>query len=55
MIIDESGEELSVGRTEYDSPEIDNIVRVRSSEYTGTIKNIRISEANEYELIGDVE
>ena len=55
VIIDESGEELSVGRTEYDSPEIDNIVRVRSSEYTGTIKNIRISEANEYELIGDVE
>ncbi len=55
VIIDESGEELSVGRTEYDSPEIDNIVRVRSSEDTGTIKNIRISEANEYELIGDVE
>ena len=55
VIIDESGEDLSVGRTEYDSPEIDNIVRVRSSEYTGTIKNIRISEANEYELIGDVE
>ena len=55
VIIDESGEELSVGRTEYDSPDIDNIVRVRSSEDTGTIKNIRISEANEYELIGDVE
>jgi len=55
VIIDESGEELSVGRTEYDSPDIDNIVRVRSSEDTGTIKNIRISEANEYELIGDVK
>jgi len=55
VIIDESGEDLSVGRTEYDSPEIDNIVHVRSSEDTGTIKNILISEANEYELIGDIE
>ena len=54
-MIDETGNEISVGRSEYDSPEIDNIVHVRSSQETGSIKDVVISDANEYELIGDVK
>ena len=31
VIIDDSGEKHSVGRTEYDSPEVDNIVNINKS------------------------
>ena len=55
VMIDETGNEISVGRSEYDSPEIDNIVHVRSSQETGSLKDVVISDANEFELIGDVK
>ncbi|MBG31228.1 MAG: 30S ribosomal protein S12 methylthiotransferase RimO [Opitutae bacterium] len=54
VIIDESEGNISVGRSEYDSPEIDNIVHLRSKAEVGTIVNAEIKKANEYELIGDV-
>ena len=54
VIIDQSSESASVGRTEYDSPEIDNIVHVKDNVDTGQFKNIKIIDANEYELIGKV-
>ena len=54
VIIDKSGEKLSVGRSEYDSPEIDNIVHVKGHAEVGSIKKVLISSSNEYELIGDI-
>ena len=54
VIIDEVGETVAVGRTEYDSPEIDNIVRVDGKVSKGDFYNVKINNFNEYELIGTV-
>ena len=54
VIIDEVGETVSVGRTEYDSPEIDNIVRIDGKVTKGDFYNVNINNFNEYELIGSV-
>ena len=54
VLIDKSGEEASVGRSEFDSPEIDNIVHVRGNADTGAFHMVKITEVNEYELIGDI-
>ena len=54
VLIDKSGEEASVGRSEFDSPEIDNIVHVRGHAETGAFHMVKITEVNEYELIGDI-
>ena len=35
VLVDESGNEISVGRTEYDSPEIDNIVHIQGPAEKG--------------------
>ena len=53
ILIDKSGEDVCVGRTEYDSPEIDNIVHIQNSAEPGTFVKVDIKRANEYELIGD--
>ena len=54
ILIDKSGEDVCVGRTEYDSPEIDNIVHIQNSAEPGTFVKVDIKRANEYELIGDL-
>ena len=54
VLIDKSGEEASVGRSEFDSPEIDNIVHVRGHAETGAFHMVKITEVNEYELLGDI-
>ena len=54
VIIDEVGETVAVGRTEYDSPEIDNIVRIDGKVTKGEFYNVNINNFNEYELIGSV-
>ena len=54
VLVDESGEEVSVGRTEYDSPEIDNIVHIQGPAEKGQFCNVLIESANEYELIGSI-
>ena len=54
VIIDEVGEAVAVGRTEYDSPEIDNIVRIDGKVIKGAFYNVNINDFNEYELIGSV-
>tara|TARA_B100000959_G_scaffold134090_1_gene140514 strand:- start:3079 stop:4377 length:1299 start_codon:yes stop_codon:yes gene_type:complete len=54
VVIDKSGEEVSVGRSEFDSPEIDNIVHIKGHAETGTYHQVKIVEANEYELIGEI-
>jgi len=55
VVIDKSGEEASVGRSEFDSPEIDNIVHVKGHAETGVFHQVKITDVNEYELIGNIE
>ena len=52
ILVDESGEDVSVGRTEFDSPEIDTIVHIKGKAEKGTFINAKIEDVNEYELIG---
>ena len=52
VIVDDAGEKHSVGRTEYDSPEVDNIVNIDRSLNIGQFYDIKIESANEFELIG---
>ena len=54
VVIDKSTEKVSVGRTEFDSPEIDNIVHVKGEAEVGSFSNVKIQEVNEYELIGEI-
>ena len=54
VMIDKSTEKVSVGRTEFDSPEIDNIVHVKGEAEVGSFSNVKIHEVNEYELIGEI-
>ena len=54
VIIDKSTEKISVGRTEFDSPEIDNIVHVKGKAEVGSFSKVIIQEVNEYELIGEI-
>jgi ribosomal protein S12 methylthiotransferase len=57
VVIDRVEEGLAVGRTEFDAPEIDNEVFVRSPAglEPGTFHNVLIDEATEYDLYGSVE
>ncbi len=45
-----------IGRTEHDSPEVDNEVMVKASQYVrlGDFTNVTINEAHEFDLYGDV-
>jgi ribosomal protein S12 methylthiotransferase len=52
VLVDKCGETVSVGRTEYDSPEIDNIVQIKSPVKKGKFVNVKIESSNEFELIG---
>ena len=54
VLVDQEGENVSVGRTEYDSPEIDNIVHIQSKGEKGNFVRVKIESANEYELIGSI-
>ena len=56
VIIDREEDDYYVGRTEFDSPEVDPEVLVRKSKKLsiGSFVNVKISEAMPYELIGDV-
>ena len=53
VLVDECGDTVSVARTEYDSPEIDNIVHIKSRIQKGEFVNVKIDSANEFELIGE--
>ena len=54
VLVDQSGEDVSVGRTEFDSPEIDNIVHIKGKTVKGTFIDVMIESANEYELLGKI-
>jgi len=47
-----------IGRTEYDSPDVDGIVRISADEsdaQVGEFYNVSITDANEYELFGSID
>ena len=52
VLVDQAENNIAVGRTEFDSPEIDNIVQIEGKVNKGDFINIDIKAANEYELIG---
>ena len=54
VVIDGINGENYIGRTEFDSPEVDNIVRVKGKTEIGKFEKVLISDANEFELIGTV-
>lgn len=56
VIIDEYDGERYIGRTEYDSPEVDCCVLIDSSRplTTGNIYNVEITDAEGFDLIGHV-
>ena len=57
VLFDRKEGEFFVGRTEYDSPEVDNEVLVPAkNNYVriGDFANIKITDAREYDLIGEV-
>ena len=54
VLVDKVGDSVSVGRTEFDSPDIDNIVRIKGQVNKGEFCSVQIESANEYELIGSV-
>ncbi|MCX6256327.1 MAG: 30S ribosomal protein S12 methylthiotransferase RimO [Bacteroidia bacterium] len=57
IIVDRKEGEYFVGRTEYDSPEVDNEVLVKDNGHQieiGNILNVKITSASEYDLFGEI-
>lgn len=54
VLIDETDGNLVIGRTEFDSPEVDNVVKVSGDTSVGNFENVLITDANEFELIGKI-
>ncbi len=55
VVIDSEEADFYIGRTQFDSPEVDNEVLIRkSSQYrTGEFFNIKITDAFEFDLVGE--
>jgi ribosomal protein S12 methylthiotransferase len=57
VLIDRKEGEYFIGRTEYDSPEVDNEVLINAEENfvrIGDFANVSIIEAEEYDLFGEI-
>ena len=57
VVIDRKEGNYFVGRTEYDSPDVDNEVRIDATETylkTGEFATIKVIEAEDFDLYGDV-
>ncbi len=52
VLVDEVGETASIGRTEFDSPEVDQVVHIKGAAEKGTFCRVKIEDANEFELTG---
>ena len=53
VLIEGVGEDISVGRSYRDAPEVDGMVLVQAESPVGEIVPVRISGALEYDLVGD--
>ncbi len=56
VLIDRKEGEFFIGRTEFDSPEVDNEVIISAKQYLriGDFANIKITEAQEFDLYGEL-
>ncbi|MCR9063984.1 MAG: 30S ribosomal protein S12 methylthiotransferase RimO [Cytophagales bacterium] len=56
VLFDRKEGDYFIGRTEYDSPEVDNEVLVSANEYVrlGDFANVKINSAEEFDLYGSV-
>lgn len=56
VLIDRKEGNDFVGRTEFDSPEVDNEVIIHTDEYLriGDFVNVKINDASEFDLIGEI-
>ena len=59
VLFDRKENEFFIGRTEFDSPDVDNEVLVKATKDTyvriGDFANVKISEASDFDLYGSVE
>ena len=57
VLIDEEDNGAYLGRTQYDAPEVDGLVYVRSKRklYRGGFVQVKINDTLEYDLVGEVE
>jgi ribosomal protein S12 methylthiotransferase len=57
VIIDRQEGDYWIGRTEFDSPEVDNevLIPISAKLNSGDFYNVLITNANEYDLIGEVK
>lgn len=58
VIIDRIEGDYYIGRTEFDSPDVDNEVIIRSPNKklrTGSFYNVRITSADDFDLTGEIE
>lgn len=53
VVIDRHEGEFSVGRTQYDSPEVDNEVLVSGKHKVGSFIEIRVTSADDYEIFAE--
>lgn len=57
VIVDREEDEFYIGRTEFDSPEVDNEVLIEKTDIklvAGNFYNVKITDATEYDLFGEV-
>jgi ribosomal protein S12 methylthiotransferase len=56
VLIDRKEKDGYVGRTEFDSPEVDNEVLIKTTDYVrvGDFVNVTISESTAYDLVGKI-
>jgi len=56
VIIDKNEGEYFIGRTQYDSPEVDNEVIIKTDKNVkiGSIVNVKINDAEDFDLYGEV-
>lgn len=57
VIVDAEEQDFYVGRTEFDSPDVDNSVLIRKDKVLriGEFYNVKITEAAEYDLYGTID
>ena len=56
MLFDRKEGGFFIGRTEFDSPEVDNEVLIPASQYVrlGDFANVKITSAEEFDLYGEL-
>jgi len=57
VLIDEEDNNMYLGRTQYDAPEVDGLVYVKSKQrlQAGDFVKVKINDTLEYDLVGEVE